>query len=122
VTCINLVVGTESHSPRQLHHDTIHPSPCLAFPFGLALESCVSLALSKGGCEYSKYLDGGASPEGATSLYSLATRCSHLLRDWELSENEIRTCCINEIWRPPLGSRLLIPLSALKLQIVLACH
>jgi hypothetical protein len=86
--CINLVVGTESHSPRQLHHDTsislLHLS--LPFLFLLALKSCVSLALSKGG--------GTSSPQCATTTHW--PLCLHFLFGFR---NEIWTC-LNEIWRP----------------------
>lgn len=88
--CINLVVGTESHSPRrqrQLHHDTSisfflcsisssssSPTPHLAF-FLLALKSCGSLALPKGGsvclCAW--------SPHTISCCYSTASRILLLL-------------------------------------------
>ena len=86
--CINLVVGTESHSPRQLHHDTIHPSihPSLFLLF-LALKSCVSLALSKGG-----YFHPASPPQQCSTtspLLSLSLTGHH------------RVHCISCLVRPP---------------------
>lgn len=64
------------------------PPPHSPFPFGSALESCVSLALSKGG--EGRYLEEPPLiPQCATSTHwSLLLGCSHLLPDWELSETK----------------------------------
>jgi hypothetical protein len=82
---------------------SIHPSPCLAFPFGLALESCVSLALSKGGCEYSKYLMEERPPEvlPLSTHWPLAARISSVIGSFQKMKSE--PVVSTRSGGPPLG-------------------
>lgn len=134
--CINLVVGTESHSPRQLHHDTIHPSISLVcpasspshrfpFPFGFGSQKLRIFSSFQG-----RVLPSSLPQHPATTHYSLLStghcrvhRISCLVWFWPPTSRTRMSDiwnCMNEIlevglpvpWRP-------IPGLSLNLQIML---